>query len=82
MLLLTGPTGVGKTAAIYALANELKCEVQEWSNPATDSYDSSLASYLDNRGTSRTARLSCDLIRIDWRDLRLTGEIRSLTDVA
>ena len=35
MLLLTGPAGAGKTAAIRVLARELGCEVMEWSNPTT-----------------------------------------------
>jgi len=33
ILLLTGPTGSGKTATIKVLAQEMNCYVQEWSNP-------------------------------------------------
>ena len=35
VLLLSGPTGSGKTATLWVLAKELELEVQEWHNPAT-----------------------------------------------
>ena len=38
MLLLTGPSGAGKTATIHVLAKEMKIEVQEWANPVTSVY--------------------------------------------
>jgi cell cycle checkpoint protein len=37
IILLTGPTGAGKTATIHVLAKELGIEVQEWSNPVVTS---------------------------------------------
>lgn len=36
ILLLTGPTGAGKTATVNVLASELGFEVQEWLNPFSD----------------------------------------------
>ena len=50
MLLLTGPTGVGKTATIRSLAGDLRCEVQEWTNPVLDAFNSSQTFMSDNRG--------------------------------
>ena len=50
MLLLTGPTGVGKTATIRSLAAELRCEVQEWTNPVLDAFNPSQTFLSDNRG--------------------------------
>ncbi|TRY65918.1 hypothetical protein DNTS_026615 [Danionella cerebrum] len=37
ILLLTGPSGCGKTATIQVLAKELGFQIQEWSNPLTNS---------------------------------------------
>lgn len=39
ILLLTGPTGAGKTATVNVLASELGFEVQEWLNPLSDTED-------------------------------------------
>lgn len=39
ILLLTGPTGAGKTATVSVLASELGFEVQEWINPLSDTED-------------------------------------------
>ncbi|XP_072028726.1 cell cycle checkpoint protein RAD17-like [Amphiura filiformis] len=46
VLLLTGPTGAGKTATVQTLAKEMRIEVQEWVNPVTSVYNP------DDRGTS------------------------------
>lgn len=40
ILLLTGPAGVGKSAVMRTLCNELKVEIQEWVNPVASSGDS------------------------------------------
>jgi DNA polymerase III delta prime subunit len=40
ILLLMGPPGAGKTAAIHVLASELKLQIQEWANPVMASGDS------------------------------------------
>jgi cell cycle checkpoint protein len=40
ILLLMGPPGAGKTAAIRVLASELKLQIQEWANPVMASGDS------------------------------------------
>lgn len=37
MCLLTGPAGCGKTATIWALSQDMKFEVLEWTNPMTRS---------------------------------------------
>jgi cell cycle checkpoint protein len=33
ILILTGPPGAGKTATVKVLVKELRCHLQEWSNP-------------------------------------------------
>ncbi|KAJ3047376.1 Cell cycle checkpoint protein rad17 [Rhizophlyctis rosea] len=33
ILVLTGPSGAGKTAVVHMLANELGCDILEWLNP-------------------------------------------------
>ena len=43
MCLLTGPAGCGKTATVWALSQDMKFEVLEWTNPMTRS--SSTTSY-------------------------------------
>ncbi|CAG7730113.1 unnamed protein product [Allacma fusca] len=62
--LLTGPTGSGKTATAYLLANELEMEIKEWINPM------SLTQYEENRnftdeiyGRSQTELFSDFLLR-------------------
>ena len=39
VLLLTGPAGVGKTTTLKVLAKELKCQIQEWVNPLTATFN-------------------------------------------
>lgn len=41
ILLLTGPSGVGKTATVQALSHDLQFQIQEWINPLTTSSDQS-----------------------------------------
>ena len=36
MLLLTGPAGSGKSATIYALADEMNIDIKEWANPTAE----------------------------------------------
>ena len=39
LLLLTGPSGVGKTATLQVLAREMRYQLQEWINPVASVYN-------------------------------------------
>lgn len=49
ILLLTGPSGAGKTATIQALSHDLKYTVQEWINPITSTYNQGLTDGDDKK---------------------------------
>ncbi|XP_041358274.1 cell cycle checkpoint protein RAD17-like [Gigantopelta aegis] len=53
ILLMTGPAGAGKTATIHVLAKDLKCEVQEWTNPVVPSSDQFLPDAFNPYENSR-----------------------------
>lgn len=52
LLVLKGPSGAGKTAAVFGLCNAMGIDVSEWKNPATTDFSSesyiSLASQFDD----------------------------------
>ncbi|KNC70570.1 hypothetical protein SARC_16900, partial [Sphaeroforma arctica JP610] len=39
LLVLTGPTGVGKSATLRCLAKELDCDISEWIVPPQDDWN-------------------------------------------
>ncbi|XP_030647483.1 cell cycle checkpoint protein RAD17 [Chanos chanos] len=88
ILLLTGPSGCGKTATVQVLAQDLGCQIQEWSNPSTTSDYRADDAYTrvfdpDSRfnsfhGSSQTGAFQEFLLRANkYSRLQMSGDSQS-----
>ncbi|XP_069127183.1 cell cycle checkpoint protein RAD17-like [Argopecten irradians] len=83
ILILTGQAGTGKTATIKVLSRELKCDVQEWSNPVgsdrvwkkKDEFSTDVYQYGDIKTESQLTQFQHFLLRANkYNKLDIFGD--------